>query len=53
VTRYAVFPLSLAQDGPSYIADQTNNAAEIETSEQQTTPDALFLSPAGVGRFCI
>jgi hypothetical protein len=53
VTRYVVFPLSPAQDGPSYIADRTNNVAEIVTSEQQTTPNSLFLSLGRVGRFWI
>jgi hypothetical protein len=46
-------PLSPAPDGPSYIADQTNNVAEIVALIQQTTPDVLYLSPGRVGRFGI
>jgi hypothetical protein len=53
VTRYIIFPLSPALDGPSYIADQTNNVAEIVTSVQQTPPDSLFLSPGRASRFWI
>jgi hypothetical protein len=48
-----LFPLSPALDGPSYIADQTNNVVEIVAPEQQTTPNVLFLSPGRVGRFGI
>jgi hypothetical protein len=53
VKKYVVFPLSPAQDGPSYIVDQTNNVTKIVTSQQQTTPDSLFLSLGRVGRFWI